>query len=572
MTGRPKDPPFIRRGGGPAVSEMRGPRQGPPPRQLGPLPTSQRRHASYATAVGATLFNTERDAYEAIVKESKAKRNSIIIKSSDTSADSGPRSGKSPMDQKEWADLIFDICEIEVDEVTGIDFHAGSNLAAEVQLKKEVDPNKYVGKNHVMKGMTFEVTKVETDSTRVTFKSVPLSVPNEELIHLVKCYGGKMEKEEVQYELLKHTTNKGHTFEVKSTTRYVNAIFPPTKRLKRFYWVQGPLPKDPMRRIVVEHAGQIGRQCGHCLRNSADPVLPCSYNGKTSACRKNNFEGRLTLSKYFAQLRQEDNYVSLKTQYQWNTEEDDFSTQRFSDEFVEAGDLEGEMEEGTNNFTTNTKHNPHKAPLSKEAAPGEGEEPVWAEEMEEMKWKLQEKEAQLEKEKKEKSKAKGESRRMSREAHNMRKEISHNRQSVYNQIAQIIDDRPKFVSDLFYNTTVLSNCLNLKDFKINEEGVVEEVEGTDPWNELKVVIATKANPMTEEYLQERMVNLIGMVKDKLKVKLEAKGPSRSRSQSRSRSEDDEEAGPAKSAKMEQQNEMSDKPPSEEGPEQGSNQQ
>ena len=80
---------------------------------------------------------------------------------------------------------------------------------------------------------------------------------------------------------------------------------------------------------------------------SADRENPCSYNGKTSSgSRKHNFEGRLTLSRYFAQLRNEDNYVSLKIQYQWNTEDDDFSTQVYSDEFVETGDFEAEMEEG----------------------------------------------------------------------------------------------------------------------------------------------------------------------------------------------------------------------------------
>ena len=185
----------------------------------------------------------------------------------------------------------------------------------------------------------------ETSSTKVTFKGVPLTVPNEELYHLIRSYGGRVLEEKVHYEAYVHTTPKGVPIMVKSNTRYVHATFPPNKRLRRFYWLAGPLPKDPLRRIVAEHSGQLGRDCGHCLRNSADPIDPCTYNGKTSACRKYFFEGRLTLSKYLKKLRDEDGYASLKSMYQWNVEEDDYSTQVFSDEFVNTGDFDEEMEE-----------------------------------------------------------------------------------------------------------------------------------------------------------------------------------------------------------------------------------
>ena len=207
--------------------------------------------------------------------------------------------------------------------------------------------------------------------------------------------------------------------------------------------MQGPLPKDPMRRIVVEHAGQIGRQCGHCLRNSADRENPCSYNGKTSACRKHNFEGRLTLSWYFAQLRNEDNYVSLKIQYQWNTEDDDFSTQVCSDEFVETGDFEAEMEEGETGLkqpsaTSKTELPAQGGPVSTETATVSGEDSNWAAEMEELRTKVKEQKMLLEEENK---KPKGASRRMSRETHKLRKEVNHNKESILNNIAKVIDDR-----------------------------------------------------------------------------------------------------------------------------------
>ena len=474
------------------------------------------------------------------------------------------------MSHEDWTNLLFDDIEIDVDDVVGIDFHAGSELAAEVQLKKEVDPSKYVGKRSELNNLIFEVSKVETDSTKVTFKSVPLNIPDEELIHLVKCYGGKMEKEQVEHEKLIKKTKKGHTVEFTSTTRYINATFPPNKRLKRFYWMQGPLPKDPMRRIVIEHAEQFGRQCGHCLRNSADPVNPCNYNGKTAACRKNNFEGRLTLSKYFAQLRDEDSYVSLKTQYQWNTEDDDYSTQVYSDEFVDTGDFDGEMEEeapGPNQTpaTSKAESSAQGALLSTEPATVRGEDSDWAAEMEELRTKVKEQQLQLEKMEEERKKSIGSSRRKSRETRNLRKEINHNLESIYNNIAETIDNKPKFVDQVDFNSSVVANCINIKDFETNELGKVVEKKDSNPWQELEDAIRRRAGPMEPEYLKARMKTLKELVMDKLLVKLCDSDRARSRSQSRSRSEEGDEMedeAPAKSAKieMEEEEEVEDKKP------------
>ena len=340
---QPMGPPPHRRGAGASADIRRGPKWAASRNQLGPHPANTRRHVTYAGAAGAPSFNAERDAYEAIVKEAKDKRNILIISTKSASAEPG----KSPMKNDDWGDLIFDAFGVKLEEVTGIGFNAGNKsvIAAEVHLKKEIDTTKYVGEIKVFNGMTFTATEEENASTKVTFKGVPLTVPNEELYHLIRSYGGRVLEEKVHYEAYVHTTPKGVPIVVKSNTRYVQATFPPNKRMRRFYWLAGPLPKDPLRRIVAEHSGQLGRDCGHCLRNSADPIDPCNYNGKTSACRKYFFEGRLTLSKYLKKLRDEDGYASLKSMYQWNVEEDDYSTQVYSDEFVNTGDFDEEMEE-----------------------------------------------------------------------------------------------------------------------------------------------------------------------------------------------------------------------------------
>ena len=369
----PWEPPPNRKGGGAPVNYRGGTRPAFPGSQLGPSPhpANTRRHTSYASAAGSTKasFNNERDAYEAIIRDAKAKRNTILIKSDNV--ESGTVRGN--MSNQEWADLIFDQYGIKMEEVSGIDFQAGSKnfLAAEIHLKKGVDPTRYSGKCSVFNGRKFEAKRERAESTKVIFKSVPEAVPDAELVHLVKSYGGKMVSEEIQHEIYESKTTNGIPYAIPNGTRYVHATFPPNRRMRRFYWLQGPLPRDPLRRIVVEHSAQIGRECGHCLRNSADPIDPCNYNGKTSACREYFFEGRLTLSKYFKKLKEEDGYASLKTQYMWNVEEDDLTTQMYSDEFVNSGDFDEEMEleqddkEASNAATANKKG---EARMGKEAA------------------------------------------------------------------------------------------------------------------------------------------------------------------------------------------------------------
>ena len=78
-----------------------------------------------------------------------------------------------------------------------------------------------------------------------------------------------------------------------------------------------------MRRVVAEHKHQVGRQCGFCLKNSQDLTDPCPFNGKASACKKYNPQGRTSLSKYFKILKEMDRYVSLRMINLWSASEEE---------------------------------------------------------------------------------------------------------------------------------------------------------------------------------------------------------------------------------------------------------
>ena len=520
------------------------------PRQATPMPRDSglKRHTSYADAVGsyakavgsAAASNAERDAYKALAKEAQDKRNLLILKTTKPLTEPGSRPSKRLLEHKEWAELIFDDLEVSTDDVTGIDFHAGGINVAEIQLKEGVDASQYEGRSREMKGMKFDLSQSQPTSTKVTFKGVPLSVPDQELLHLVKAYGGKTDEDVVHYVKETLSTPKGGQILVNSTTRYINAKFPPTKRLRSFYWLQGPLASDPMRRITAEHAGQLpGRQCGNCLRNSADPVDPCPFNGKTAMCKKLNVKGRCSLAQYFSFLRLEDNYVSLKNQYMWSDSDEENTRQKYGDEFV--GEADATQEEDMEELS------------SKEliAQMGKGPESNWAEEpsLDELKIKLLEKEEQLEAEIMANKKTKADLKKVSRESGRMRKAISHNKSSIYIKVKEAAgEDATAFHDHLNFSSTVLANCMPLNAFKLSDSG---DIEGPDPLKELSEQVLADPDPSTIENRTKNMVALRSYTMEKIKEKLKNKtDPTRSRSTSRSRSEDEEdvEDGPGKSAK------------------------
>ena len=308
---------------------------------------------SYAHAVSSSS-NADKEAYQALAKNAGTKRNTLSL-STPKPSDPAIRAGRQLLTHDQWANLIFGNFKLQVSDIEGIDFHAGGINTVELKFNEKFDTSSLINTSADFEGKSFTFSKQDMGSTKVTFKNVPFAVPDAELIHLVKSYGGKLENDQVDHEKILVNLPNGETKEFEGTTRSVKASFPPNKRLKTFYWLQGPLQKDPMRRVVVEHTGQVGRQCAHCLRSSADPIDPCPYNGKTAVCKVELPKGKLSLSRYFSMLREQDGYSSLKHSYMWGEQEEALSQQKFSDDFQE-GDEVGKGEHKSGPSTQESSH------------------------------------------------------------------------------------------------------------------------------------------------------------------------------------------------------------------------
>ena len=293
------------------------------------------RQQSYANALNAptvtTATNFEKEEYQTSAKQSQEKRNTLIVQ--------GPKdpNGKPLMPRPDWIILIFEDFQVGLDDVIGVDWHAGGSHLVELELKEDVDLAKFAGLSKEKHGKKFVLHEPARASTQVTFRGVPLSLSNQELLHLIRAYGGKVEGE-IVIEKEPLTVNNT-TIMVNSTTRTVQVTFQGNKRLRNYYWFQGPREGDQLRRVSVSYSGHPGRQCAWCLRYPADLHNPCESNAKTAICKV--ARKRTTLADYFSVLRKEDQYMSLKQQYMWNEKDSDMTENMFDDTDCDEGDEGG---------------------------------------------------------------------------------------------------------------------------------------------------------------------------------------------------------------------------------------
>ena len=158
--------------------------------------------------------------------------------------------------------------------------------------------------------MNHEVTlkKMLHDVTKVTFKNVPMYVPDEELLHLCGIYGTVLD-DKVHWEQLRITTSTKRGV-LTSPTRYVHMHLNNGAIFNNFYWLEGPMAGDPGKRIPVIHTGQ-KQQCYHCLLTV---TTGCKGAGNGKAWAKTDME-RAKLSTYMQAIKATTGYESLKVKY-----------------------------------------------------------------------------------------------------------------------------------------------------------------------------------------------------------------------------------------------------------------
>ena len=206
-------------------------------------------------------------SFSQIITEEKQKRNILelnitkILSTDENGDQTRPRS----LTYEDLGEFLFDILMIDPEDLVALNLNTGRYDQRELKFKPDIDVSPYLRPEPVaFKDHHITVGRQSQNVTRITFKNVPLNVPDEEILHLCRVYGKPLENK-VQYE--KINIKRGSS--VTGGTRFVDMEMAEGRTFLNYYWMEGPLNGDKGKRIVVLHSNQPA-QCSHCLRTAAD--------------------------------------------------------------------------------------------------------------------------------------------------------------------------------------------------------------------------------------------------------------------------------------------------------------
>ena len=253
-----------------------------------------------------------------------------------------------------FGEYLFDVLKIDPEACLEIDMSTGRYDTKEL-LVKAGTPIDNIISSQPQQFKQHEITAkvVRTFATKVIFRNVPITVPNEEILHLCSQYGkpkdGIVHREVIHF---------GAKRSIPSSTRWVEIALEPGKSFRNYYWLAGPQPGDVVRRITVLHPGQ-NRQCSWCLkcRQTSSSTLSsghCPAGGDGKICEDMKTP-RAKLAQYIASLREE-GYMSLKDQHLAEKAARyaafpslggtaDISRQKFFNSIIQVGENENENDE-----------------------------------------------------------------------------------------------------------------------------------------------------------------------------------------------------------------------------------
>ena len=249
--------------------------------------------------------------FDEILEDEKKKRNTLTIKLTKVVKYEDGKETKAPsLNIEDISEFIFDVIKLEMKDCAGLALTTPRYDTKEISLKPGVDPNKYITKSPIeFKGHMITINQLATGTIKVTFKNVPINIPDEEIINLCEVYGTPVNNV-VNYEQMPRAYRG-----FKGPNRSVIMKMNPGKQFENFYWMEGPLEEDMGCRITVLHSGQEA-QCSHCLRRGN-----CPARGNGRACQNLNTQ-RGKISDYMRYLKESHNYMSLKMRYKLKKEED----------------------------------------------------------------------------------------------------------------------------------------------------------------------------------------------------------------------------------------------------------
>ena len=244
-------------------------------------------------------------SFAEIINSEQVNRNILEIKLKKIQPSEENNAYAKPITFDDLGEIVFDVLKIDPSQCIGYNYSTGHYDTREVKFRPGVDVSPYIKSTFEFKGHEVYTQKQMKHLTKITFRNVPFSVPDEEIIQLCKSYGTPVNNR-VHYEKLFNSRNRG----MMGATRWVEMELKPGTSMNNFYWLEGPLPGDVGTRVTVLHSGQ-DQQCSHCLRTGRGGC-PSKGNGKACALLKTP---RGKMKDYMTYLKTKLGYESLKSQY-----------------------------------------------------------------------------------------------------------------------------------------------------------------------------------------------------------------------------------------------------------------
>ena len=159
-------------------------------------PPGKRSYAKVASDHTSELMKN----YVLLVDKAKKERNILEIKFSKlpNSTAEGPR--RQYIDIETIGEYVSDEMGLKPSDMKELDLSTGTSETKQILLNPHVDPDRFPGGGFPDTYNSFQVSvaKQTHSKTRVTFRNVPVEVPDEEILHLCSFY------EEVDNKVEKH--------------------------------------------------------------------------------------------------------------------------------------------------------------------------------------------------------------------------------------------------------------------------------------------------------------------------------------------------------------------------------
>ena len=239
-----------------------------------PAPTSSAGTPAWAGAGSASGDSYGGRPYAQIIAESNSSGSPVLLQITLSKIYNRDLPDTKPMNLSEqnMSDMIFNTLHIPAENCIELDMQTGRYEKKELLVTPNTDLTLALSKDppKLFKQHEVYVTVISNKATKVTCKGVPITVPNEEIIHLCKHYGKPVDNK-VHRQIMRLGSNIKRT--INNSKRIVEVQLQPGKFMRNFYWLSGPSPGERGRRVTVLHPNQ-PTQCSHCLKYPPPPHHP----------------------------------------------------------------------------------------------------------------------------------------------------------------------------------------------------------------------------------------------------------------------------------------------------------